>query len=574
MRIPLVIAVTGHRDLVDSEKPAISASVRSFFEQMMDEVPDRQLQLLTGLAEGSDQLVAEVAIEMGLEIIAVLPMDISTYRSDFKGDSCIRQFDHCLSLASDVIELLPAHGASEGEIADPGPARDAQYAQQGVFLAAHCHVLLALWDGKNSGQLGGTADVVRFHHDNYMPGYTDSVFATQQMLIDDESDLVYHIVCSRDRDHGQPAEGLHPLETWWFSKDIDEPRSKAMPLQHKTIFARSAEFGRDSVRHQDLIRRTAYPLARPDDSATLPDHMDDIERIFCAADVMAIHYQRKVIRTLRITHVLAFLMGLSFIFYADVDTERTFMIAFLCLFLVSAVIHMIAKHRSWHRKYLDYRALAEGLRVQFYWAAAGVRDENNFQFPHDNFLRSQESEIGWIRNVMRVAGLRINAARSRQESGLEFTLREWVGDDERGQLSYFNARTVDRERKNRLTEGLGLISLLTSVLMITVFVFAGHRLPEEWIGPLLATMGALLLIYGIRQGYAYALAEKELIKQYRFMSSLFANARLRIDGSMGEREQRQILRALGRAALDEHSEWLVMHRSRFVDQSDIWRMSS
>ncbi len=573
-KIPLVIAVTGHRDLVDREKPAITAAVKTFLEEMVEQNPDRRIQLYSALAEGSDQLAAQVAHELGLDVIAVLPMDVQTYRTDFKHQSSKREFEQCLKLAAETIELLPAHGVSAEEIEHQGPNRDAQYAQLGVFLAAHCHILLAIWDGKTSDHMGGTADVVHFHHDNAMPGYTDSVFATQQMLIDDESDLVYHIVCSRDRDEGQPAAGLNPLETWWFSKDVDEPRSNTMPVQHKTIFARSAEFSRDSIRYQDLIQTAAYPLITANDRASLPEQVEAINTTFCAADVLAMHYQRKVIQTLRITHILAFCMGLSFIFYADVETERAFMVAFLCFFLVSAVIQSIAKRRSWHRKYLDYRALAEGLRVQFYWAAAGVRDENEYQFPHDNFLRSQESEVGWIRNVMRVAGLRTNAARWNKKSGLEFVLREWIGDKQRGQLGYFSARTRDRERKNRITESLGILSLLTSVLMIAGVVFAGHRLPEQWIGPLLAAMGALLLIYGIRQGYAFALAEKELIKQYRFMSSLFSNAKLRIDHSVSEREQRQILRALGRAALDEHSEWLIMHRSRFVEQSDIWRMSN
>src|SRR5690606_40759917 len=66
-------------------------------------------------------------------------------------------------------------------------------------LCAHCHILLALWDGKPSDELGGTGQIVRFHHDDIMPGYAKASVASQQMLVDDESDLVYHIVCSRDR---------------------------------------------------------------------------------------------------------------------------------------------------------------------------------------------------------------------------------------------------------------------------------------------------------------------------------------------------------------------------------------
>ena len=34
------------------------------------------------------------------------------------------------------------------------------------------------------------------------------------------------------------------------------------------------------------------------------------------------------------------------------------------------------------------------------------------------------------------------------------------------------------------------------------------------------------------------------------------------------------LSALGGSALDEHAEWILMHRDRAVDHSEIWRMGS
>lgn len=573
-RLPLVIAVTGHRDLVDDELTPLRKAVRDFLTDLRDRYPDRRLQLLTPLAEGADQLAADVALELALDVIAVLPMKIQSYRVDFQTESSLRGFESRLAQVSEVLELAPAEGTTTRSSSQSCTDRDAQYAQLGVFLAAHCHLLLAIWDGKPSDHIGGTSDVVQFHHDNHMPGYTDSVFATQQMLIDDESDLVYHIVCSRNRIDGDPAEGLAPLETSWYSKDPDQPRSATMPEQHETIFTRGAEFSRDRIKYADLIQDEARPLFTEDRTPTMPSPIADINAMFCAADVLAIHYQQRVRGTLRVTHFLAFCMGLSFILYADVQTERKFMVAFLAFFMLSAVFQAVAQRRQWHRKYLDYRALAEGLRVQFYWAVAGVRDENESNFVHDNFLRTEEPEVGWIRNEMRVAGLRSNAAPRREQSGLDFVLSEWIGDGQSGQLAYFDRRTQDRLRWNRVTEGLGAISLLTSVVLILMVVVIGDRVAEEWIGPLLAIMGALLLIYGIRQGYAYALAEKELIKQYRFMLHLFTNAKLRIDAADRPEQQRQILRALGRAALDEHSEWLAMHRSRFVEQSDIWRMGS
>ena len=143
-----------------------------------------------------------------------------------------------------------------------------------------------------------------------------------------------------------------------------------------------------------------------------------------------------------------------------------------------------------------------------------------------------------------------------------------------GQLSYFATKGADKVRLNRITERLGQLSLLTSVVVVLIFVTTGSALPEAWSGPLMLTMGTMLLVYGIRQGFGYATAEKDLIKQYEFMFRLFQSARARIDAADDPDEQRKILRALGGLALDEHADWILMHRDRAVDRSEIWRMGS
>jgi hypothetical protein len=87
-------------------------------------------------------------------------------------------------------------------------------------------------------------------------------------------------------------------------------------------------------------------------------------------------------------------------------------------------------------------------------------------------------------------------------------------------------------------------------------------------------MGAMLLLFAVRQGYAFSTAEKELIKQYEFMLRIFLNARRRIDHAGDATERRQVLQALGGSALDEHAEWILMHRDRSPDQSEIWRLGN
>ena len=260
-----------------------------------------------------------------------------------------------------------------------------------------------------------------------MAGYSGKTVATQQMLVDDESDLVYHVVCSRDRPGGEPADGMQPLDWCWFTKDRLNPRSKELPPQHQKIFARSGEFSRDANRFSAEIADSAYPLYDESAAKDLPVGVASINALFCFADSLAIRFQTYTLRTLRINHVLAFLMGVMFILFADFATQSYYMFAFLVFFSVAAAIQWVAKRRGWHRKYLDYRALAEGLRVQFYWAVAGVTNENASKFAHDNFLQTQDPELGWIRNVMRVAGTRCDISPSLSPAGLDFVLEEWIG---------------------------------------------------------------------------------------------------------------------------------------------------
>lgn len=573
-RLPLVIGVTGHRDLRQDELPGIRSRVRKLFEELQEQYPTRTLRLLSPLAEGADRLVANIAVELGMQLSVVVPMPREIYYTEFSGPESIAEFDALCARAHDVFDMPIARSGTVESISQPSRARDLQYAQSGVFLSAHCHILLALWDGKTSGQLGGTAQVVRFHHHDIMPGYTTRSVATQQMLIDDESDLIYHIVCSREGPDGAPADGFAPLDCWWFTNDRDAPRQRDLPHQHRLVFRRSAEFSEDAIHFKERIPSESYPLMSDDDADRLPTGLATINHVFCISDFLAIHHQKLTLRILRVTHLLAFLMGFMFILFSDLRSQEIYMLAFLLFFAISAAVHQYAKHKGWHRKYLDYRTLAEGLRVQFYLCAAGVTNDNESKFTHDNFLQTQDPELGWIRNVMRVAGTRCDADRVASADGLEFTIREWIGDDESGQLGYYRRKADQWFKRNRSTERLSLLSLVTSIAVVLLILFGGGVLGEGFVDPLFVLMGSMLLAYGVRQGYAQSTAEKELIKQYEFMLRVFHNAKRRIDGAHDDEERRQILRALGGSCLDEHAEWTLMHRDRSIDQSDIWRLSN
>jgi hypothetical protein len=571
--VPLVVAVTGHRDLLPAELPAIRRGVRALILELRDAYPDRAITLMSALAEGADRLVAEEALDIGIPLVAVLPMSREHYVRDFTAPGSPQEFDRLCDAAADLFELPLVVAGGVSPVAEAGVDREAQYAQCGVFLCAHCHILLALWDGKPSAQVGGTGQVVHFHHRDVMLGYGAPTPASRLTLTDDESDLVYHLVCSRDRPDGAPAGGLEPLSVSWFTTDETNPRTGEMPARHRRVFERSSEFGRDAALHMEEIEQGGYPLLTDAQAVHLPAGLTDINRVFCAADWLAGHFQKRFMLTLRVSHACVFLTGLAYISYTDFYSTRLFLFMVLGLMVAATGINRMARRGAWHRKYLDYRTLAEGLRVQFYWAAAGVTSGNLTKFAHDNFLQMQDPELGWIRNVMRVAGTEYDARRGSDPAGLRFAVDEWIGDERSGQLGYFMRRTADRIHRRETTQRIGRAGIWTSTATLAVLMFVDAGLPDAVRIPLVYAMGCVLLAVGVRQSYAKSTAESELIKQYEFMARIFHNARRRLEEAADDAARRGILKALGDASLEEHAQWILMHRERSVGQEDIVRLS-
>ena len=571
----MVVAITGHRDLVPAEIPLIKERVKAFFEQLRDDYPYRKLTVMSPLAEGADLLVAEVAEELSLDLWVPLPKTMEDYRGDFGSAETLNQFEYFCGKAAKVFDL--AH-----DIPPPPEEFEAEnwhvsypYAAMGTFLSAHCHILLAIWDGRESDALGGTAQVVRFHHDDVMEGFTSSTVESQQMMLDDESDLVFHITCSRLSHEGRSEESEPAIDWCWYTKDADHPRSKELPRQHQLIFKRASEFSKDAQQFEEQIEAGKWPLIEKEGDERLPEGVDEIDRIYNMADWLAMHFQKKTLRTLLITHWMAFLMGLMFLLYSDFESLRSFLYAFLIFFGVAAGAQVWAKRNNWQRKYLDYRTLAEGLRVQFYWAVAGVTSESKWKFTHDTFLQSQDPEFGWIRNVMRVAGFRCDAMPNKDPQGVEFTIQEWVGSDTAGQLGYYKRKTREKIERYELTEKLGRLSLIVNVVTVFTFLLVGESLPELAQSFLYVLMGSTLLLYAVREGYTYAVGTKELIKQFEFMCRIFDNAYQRLELARNDVEkQRIILLALGQSSLDEHSDWTLMNRGRSLDEKEIWLMGS
>jgi hypothetical protein len=559
---PLVIGVTSHRDIPPDEVEPIRKRVCDFFAQLREEFPELPLVVLSALAEGGDQLIAEEALAAGARLIAPLPLPPQLYVDDFATPEVRANFE-ALCRRAEVVLLPRLMEQPHHVIGSHGAARDRQYAKAGVYIASHCHVLLAIWDGHGAAGLGGTAQIVHYHLTGTPPGLVLRHPHLRHVLSGSDESLLYHIVCSRDDDG--PATGLQPLQAGWRSAENLAFQGR-LPEDFRLMFSRMAEFNNECIRHAAAIDGAPREMAGTPSSATA-----EIDRLFHAADWLAVHFRRRVIMAMRLTYTLAGLMGIAFTFYAHLPGNNSLIYLFLVMFATGGIVSILAHRRGWHRKYLDYRALAEGLRIQSCWRRAGIAASADHEFAHDNFLQKQNIELGWIRNVMRAASLYPSThPEEPTTAALAEVIAEWVGESGRsGQLNYYERKSAERSGVHHITETIGRVSLWGGIAISVFLAIFALTLSEEAKVTLVTTMAVLSIIAAVREAYSYRKADRELIRQYRFMQRIFASARAALDRTQDPAQQRAILLSLGDAALTEHAEWTLMQRERQVEHSKL-----
>jgi hypothetical protein len=484
------------------------------------------------------------------------------YVRDFTGAANRGRFD-ALCTQARVIELpiLPSYTLDQVRL--DGQERNRQYADAGMFVARHCHLLLAIWDGKPSDRLGGTAQIVRYYLSGELPGEFDRRHLQRpQLYSGGDERLLCHIVCSRDADDGAPDSPLRPGQVIWRSQGDTSAPDAPLPEAFRTVFAHTDEFNQDTLKYREPIAAGGEALG--DDTASTEDASDASPAIlFRAADWLAIHFQKRVQLAMRVIYLVAFVMGMAFTMYDNLPDQDHMLYVFLFLFASGVVISGMARRRAWHRKYLDYRALAEGLRVQCYWRRVGISLTTDPEFARDSLMQKQDIELGWVRNVMRGAGLAGGAYTTTADAtALHEVITEWVGDETSGELGYYRRRTGQRERAHRINEMIGAICLMVGIFISVVLTVLMHWLTADLKNDLIVVMAVFSIFAAVREAYSFRKADRELIRQYRFMERVFANARRRLDESHDLEEQREILRVLGETSLSEHVEWAVMHRQR------------
>jgi len=136
-----IVGFTGHQNITAMTRRKAAAAIAGELAGLSD----ASLVGVSSLAAGADQLFAFCVLAAGGQLTFIQPAD--GYRDTMSGADLLR-YDHLLPLVT-ATEVMPFDEPSE----------KAYYAA-GQRIVDMCDLLLAVWDGRPAGGLGGTADVV------------------------------------------------------------------------------------------------------------------------------------------------------------------------------------------------------------------------------------------------------------------------------------------------------------------------------------------------------------------------------------------------------------------------------
>jgi hypothetical protein len=574
--LPLIVGVTGHRDLSPGSIGPARDKVREVLVTVRDAHPHTNVHVMTALADGADQLVAELTLELGMHLIAALPMPLEEYAATMSNDEARRTFESLLAQATLTVTMPPVPSPTSDGEAPPLKS----YELLGLFLARTSHILLALWDGKphlGEATRGGSAHVVAMRA---TPSVATSIAAYSPLHPSglDELDLTDPGPTLRI---GVARAGDPWTETVGQIFDANETATVALPDLSEAAkvegLARLDEANRRlASRKQSTTARRVEDLANTlVPASTLRDEPEDrrkaldVVRRARAMAAMETARNQKSIYRVHLGMVAALpLAVLLFEIYSHLSKDIVALSLYLATVAgVFAFHYLVSARREWQSWYQDFRALAEALRVQVFWGLACIPDA-----VAESYLKKHRADLAWIGQAVRGLSPWGLAAAVSGPPRIDAVTDLWV----RKQLAFFagadgQGGAAERERQRARRADIGttiayLIGLGVGGVLLCLHLILGQDV-KHILHVAVIPMGLAPAVAGAFSIYAEKRAFTDHAHQYRRMGAVFQRGLGILRSARGQDETRAqwVLRDLGREALGENGDWLLAHRDRPIE---------
>lgn len=283
-----------------------------------------------------------------------------------------------------------------------------------------------------------------------------------------------------------------------------------------------------------------------------------IDEMFGAADVLSIKNSKNHKNNLLITSILASLLVLFFVIYEA--AEQHYMI-FPCLVLIALLFYNYKKSRKQkaHEKYLEYRLLAETLRVHYFLTIAKVKTPVYNILPW--FLHRA---VPWIREVLKELP-------EPQLSEKRPIINCWIEKQE----EYHNTAHVNTRAKKEKDDRIEKIALAITISgyvaagIFELYLFLKFPLDGEITHLIRACLKIIIgigtVITFFLGNYYGTISLSSKIEEHRRMSQVYQKSKNRILQQGDETEE--LLVHLAREFLIENATWYAHQKENKIEFS-------
>lgn len=517
--IKVVIGVTGHRKLADPDM--VREKLNEMFE-LVDKKFSRSLKnsdysfsIISPLAEGADRIAVEELLKYkdlssyknpSLEVI--LPLPLEEFADDFETEESKEEFKAYLDMAESV------------KVLDKTESREEAYYESGIYVVDRCDILIAVWNGRSANGLGGTAEIVEYARERKKWIY----------WINSETGAIKLETGAKENDS---TIKLFKYLDIYNGENLNENQIKNETDRNYKSFKDTAEYVGLPLQFISLLKENLIPQ-------------------FVRADLLAQRYQKLYNLVGNAIYILSAgavaTVTLQIFFFPDIPQLIWFEVAEISIILV---LVLVSNRRDWHRKWIDYRFLAERLRTGLFFNLANLKCEISLPPPH---LRLTSYTKDWILEAFNSIWCE-NPGMDKEihfESFKNFLLKGWIED----QISYYQKSSMKNHKNHVIYTRVGAIFFI-----ITLFAATIHTLNiEVFENPLILPAVAIILpaaaaaLTGIRNNHEYS----RNAKRYKEMALYTMTIKERIKQVEDIDSLVEILEKTNEIMLQEHQDWRVV----------------
>lgn len=243
-----------------------------------------------------------------------------------------------------------------------------------------------------------------------------------------------------------------------------------------------------------------------------------------------------------------------FLYFSVLEADNVILISMLALLLFIVSVYCVANFLKFHKKYLEFRVLAETFRVQYYISRAGVDKKISQRLP-----LMIENDLGWIKEVLE----NFPNEHCQKESIKDY----WINS----QRNYHLNALKKASRKKKLNDFTSdAILVLTVISYLTILILELIVLNHFTVDNILIFtsqdlkfyLGILSVIALLYKSIYGKMSLTEMISNYERMVNLYDNV-LKEIGQKGESEG--LVLRLADECLAENSLWYAFQKQNKVE---------